>query len=333
MAIVDTDFVTIAYEDRGPRDGPPVLLIHGWPDDASTWDAVVPRLNAAGLRTIQPTLRGFGATRLKPDVPRTGNSALLALDMIALMDALGLDRFTVAGHDWGSNTAEALAVGWPDRVERMAMLCTPPRLGGMKTPSFAQAQRQWYHWFMATARGADAVRADRRGFARTHWNNWSPLGWYDEPTFDRVSRAWENPDWVDVTLHSYRARWDEAKPDPRSQWLEDKVRATTTLSLPTLYVQGAVDGVNPPETSADVASKFTGPFARVVLAGVGHFAQREHPHAVARHLLHLFAGDPRTLAGTTDRSLYVRRALPLLASLGLAALAGIGAAAAGKRDR
>ncbi len=326
MATIDTEFVTIAYDDRGPRDGSPVLLVHGWPDDASTWDAVVPRLNAAGLRTIVPTLRGFGDTRIKGEGARTGNSAVLALDMIALMDALGIDRFMVAGHDWGSNTAEALAVGWPERVERMAMLCTPPRLGGMKTPSFAQAQRQWYHWFMATARGADAVRADRRGFARTHWDNWSPPGWYDEETFNRVARAWENPDWLDVTLHSYRARWDEAKPDPRSQWLEDKVRATRTLSLPTIYVQGAVDGVNPPEASAGVAAKFTGPFARVVLSGVGHFAQRENPRAVARHLVHLFTRDPATLASTTDHSLYVRRAVPVLASLGLAALVGASAA-------
>ena len=326
MALLDTDVATIHYDDRGPRGGGTVLLIHGWPDDASTWDEVVPRLNVAGLRTIVPTLRGFGETRLKPGVPRGGNSATLAIDMIAMMDALGIDRFMVAGHDWGSNTAESLAVGWPDRVERMAMLCTPPRLGGMRTPSFAQAERQWYHWFMATGRGADAVRADRCGFARAHWNNWSPPGWYDEQTFERVARAWENPDWVDVTLHSYRARWDEAKPDPRSQWLEDKVRETTTLSLPTLYVQGAVDGVNPPETSADLATKFSGPFARVILSGVGHFAQRENPAAVARHLVRLFTGDPATLSSGTDRSLYVRRAAPLFASLALAALAGVGAA-------
>jgi len=326
MPMLDTDFATFAYDDRGPQGGPVVLLIHGWPDDASTWDDVVPRLNAAGLRTIVPSLRGFGDTRLKGEGPRTGNSAVLALDVIAILDALGVERFMIAGHDWGSNTAEALAVGWPDRVERMAMLSTPPRLGGMTTPSFAQAQRQWYHWFMATARGADAVRADRRGFARTHWNNWSPPGWYDEQTFDRVARAWENPDWADVTLHSYRARWNEAKPDPRSQWLEDKVRATETLSLPTLYVQGAVDGVNPPETSATVAEKFTGPFARVTLSGVGHFAQRENPQAVARHLLHLFTGDPATLRDATDRSLYVRRAAPALAALGFAALLGASAA-------
>ncbi|MEG8025923.1 hypothetical protein QP162_19090 [Sphingomonas aurantiaca] len=129
----------------------------------------------------------------------------------------------------------------------------------MPTPPFAQAQRQWYHWFMATARGAQAVRDDRTGFAHIHWENWAPPGWFDEATFQRVARAFDNPDWVDVTLHSYRARWDEAEPDPRSQWLEDKVKATATLSLPAIYIQGSVDGVNPPSASKAVPGKFAGP--------------------------------------------------------------------------
>lgn len=301
MPHLSTDLLDIAFADTGPRDGPVVLLIHGWPDDASTWDQVAPALNQAGLRTIVPTLRGFGETRLHDGAPRTGNSAILAIDMIALMDGLGVERFMVAGHDWGSNTAEAMAVGWPERVERLAMLATPPRLGGMPTPPFEQAQRQWYHWFMATERGAAKVRADRRDFAHIHWVNWSPPGWFDEATFDRVVRSFDNPDWADVTLHSYRARWDEAAPDPASQWLEDKVKATTTLSLPTIYIQGAADGVNPPSVSKDVPSKFTGPFAYIKLSGVGHFLQRENPDAVARHLIHLFTGDPATLLCSAAR--------------------------------
>jgi len=327
MPIQTTDDLAITYADTGPPDGAPVLLIHGWPDDASTWDDVVPALNAAGLRTIVPTLRGFGETRFVGNAPRTGNSAILAMDMIAVMDALGIETFMVAGHDWGSNTAEALAVGWPDRVERMAMLATPPRLGGMPTPPFEQAQRQWYHWFMATARGAQAVRDDHKGFAHIHWVNWSPSGWFDEATFARVARSFENPDWADVTLHSYRARWNEAEPDPRSQWLEDKVKATRTLSLPTMYFQGAVDGVNPPSASTAVPAKFTGPFAFVTLSGVGHFIQREAPDAVARHLIQLFTGNPADLSDTTDRSLTMSKTKPFLA--GAAAIAVVAAAAIG----
>ncbi|MES3100419.1 L-dopachrome tautomerase-related protein [Sphingomonas faeni] len=339
MPILTTEDLVFAYADTGPRDGPPVLLIHGWPDDASTWDAVLPALHDAGLRTIVPTLRGFGETRFVGDAPRTGNSAILAMDMIALMDGLGIETFMVAGHDWGSNTAEALAVGWPDRVERMAMLATPPRLGGMPTPPFEQAQRQWYHWFMATARGAQAVRDDHKGFAHIHWVNWSPPGWFDEATFARVAASFENPDWAAVTLHSYRARWDEAKPDPRSQWLEDKVKATASLSLPTLYFQGEVDGVNPPSASAAVPAKFTGPFAFVTLPGVGHFIQREAPETVSRHLVQLFTGNPATLvaaaaAAAADQSPAISKAKPYLlgaAAIGVIATAAIGIAQAQAR--
>lgn len=291
MPMIATAGLDIACQDHGPADGPVVLLLHGWPDDASTWDAVTPSLTAQGLRVIVPTLRGFGGTRFRSDAtPRTGNSGVLAMDAVALMDALRVERFAVAGHDWGSNVAEALAVGWPRRVERIAMLSTTSRLGGAATAPFEQAQRQWYHWFMATARGAAAVRNDRRGFARIMWVNWSPAGWFDEATFDKVAASFDNPDWVDVTLHSYRARWDEAPPDPGSVWLEDKVKATRQLALPTLYFQGGVDGVNPPQVSETIAAKFTGPFERIVLPGVGHFPPREAPQIVGARLAAHFSG-------------------------------------------
>ena len=301
MPTLATDHVLIDYAEHGDPGGQPVLLLHGWPDDASTWDGVAPALAAAGFRVIVPTLRGFGATRIT-DGPRTGNSAILAMDAIALLDGLGIDRFMVAGHDWGSNTAEALAIGWPDRVERLALLSSMPRLGGVPTPPFEQAQRQWYHWFMATARGAQAVRDDPKGFAHIHWVNWAPAGWFDEATFDRVAQSFDNPDWADVTLHSYRARWDEAEPDPRSQWLEDKVRATKTLSLPAIYIQGECDGVNPPSASKNVPAKFSGPFAYLVIVGVGHFPQRENSDAVVRCLMRLFTDDPATLAAMDEEA-------------------------------
>ncbi|RSU45332.1 L-dopachrome tautomerase-related protein [Sphingomonas sp. S-NIH.Pt15_0812] len=328
MPMITTGDLNMEVSLYGAKEGQPLLLIHGWPDDASTWDQVAPALAAEGFCVVVPTLRGFGATRfLNDDALRTGNSAMLATDMIALLDTLGIDRFMVAGHDWGSNTAEALAVGWPDRVERMAMLSTPPRLGGMPTPPFEQTQRQWYHWFMATARGAEAVHADRRGFTHLHWVNWSPPGWFDEVTFDRVARSFDNPDWADVTLHSYRARWGEAEADPRSAWLEDKVKATTTLSLPTLYIHGDADGVNPPSTAQHVPAKFAGPFARITMTAVGHFPQRENPQAVVRHLLTLFAGAPAALTDTIDRSLTMKKAAPYAA--GIAAIGLVAAAAAG----
>ena len=283
----------VGYEAWGPEDAPVVLLLHGWPDDPSTWAEVGPAIAAANRRVLAPAWRGVGPTRfLDPATPRTGDSARLALDTIALADALGLERFAAVGHDWGSAVAEALAVGWPGRVERLALLSSPPRLGGLPTPPFDQARNQWYHWFLATERGADAVRVDPRGFARIMWETWSPAGWFDEPTFEAVARSLASPDWAEVTLHSYRARWGEAEPDPAGAALTEKVAATKTLSLPAIYLAGDEDGVNPPSTAAGVPAKFTGPFALTRIPGVGHFPQREAPDAVAAILRAFLADTP-----------------------------------------
>ena len=293
MPIIDTPLLAIDTRDTGPRDAPAVLLLHGWPDDRTAWDGAADRLNAAGLRTVVPSLRGYGATRFRSDgTPRTGDSAVLALDAIALMDALGIERFDVAGHDWGANAAEAMAVGWPDRVERLALLATPPRLGGMPTPPFEQAQLYWYHWFMATARGAKAVADDPKGFAHLHWVNWGPPGWFDEATFARVAASWDNPDFVPVTLHSYRSRWDEAAPDLASAWLDAKVKATGHLSLPAMFIHGEADGVTSGESAQKAKTKFTGRFEFVTLPGVGHFVPRQAPEPVAARLFELFTADP-----------------------------------------
>ena len=286
---IETATLDIELFDDGPRDGPVVLLLHGWPDDPSTWAEVSPTLNAAGFRTVAPYLRGFGGTRFRDTTTlRTGNSGILATDAVELMDALDVGRFFVAGHDWGSNTAEALAVGWPDRVPKIAMLSTPSRLGGMPTPPFRQCQRQWYHWFQATKRGAQAVHDDPKGFGRIMWDTWSPPGWYGESTFEAVAASWENPDWADVTVHSYRARWDEAEPDPRSADLEAKIKATRQIDTPTIYISGSVDGVNPPEAITAVPKKFSGPFEAILLDGVGHFPPREAPDEVAAALIKHF---------------------------------------------
>jgi len=285
MPHISTEDLHISYIESGPKDGWPVLLLHGWPDDASTWAAVSSLLADRDLRLIAPYLRGFGSSVFRsPDTLRTANGAVLAMDAIALMDSLEIENFSVVGHDWGSNIAEGLAIGWPQRVERMALLSSLPRMGGLKTPSFKQAQRYWYHWFMATKRGGEAIAADPSGFARIQWENWSPDGWFDGATFDAVATSFENPDWVAVTLHSYRVRWGEAKPDPSSIWLEDRIKETTTLSLPTIYIQGLEDGVNPPELSENLHEKFLGPFERIALQNVGHFPQSEDPETVAREL-------------------------------------------------
>lgn len=291
MPEISTADLLYHYDELNPAGHDAVVLLHGWPDDASTWAAVAPRLAEAGRRVIVPTLRGFGASRFRTaEAPRTGNSAIHAMDVIALLDALGIERVAAIGHDWGSNIAEALAVGWPERIERLAMLATPPRLGGMPAPTFAQAQRYWYHWFMATAVGEAAVRANPHGFAHLHWRNWAPAGWFDEATFAGVAASFDNPDWIDVTLHSYRSRWGNAPYDPRSLWLEQRIEATATLALPALFIKGDDDGVTAPESFARVPGKFAGPFELVGLPGVGHFPQREAPAAVASLLMEFVRG-------------------------------------------
>ncbi len=285
MPHVDTDNLRIGFIESGDKHGRPVLLLHGWPDDASTWESVSERLVGRGLRLIAPYLRGFGSSIFRnKDALRTANSGILAMDAIALMDSLGIETFSVVGHDWGAGVAEGLAVGWPQRVDKIALLSSLPRMGGLKTPSFKQAQRYWYHWFMATKRGAEGVASDPHGFARIQWDNWGPEGWFDESTFNAVSKSFDNPDWVNVTLHSYQARWGEAEVDPASHWLEDRIKETKSLSLPTLYFQGLEDGVNPPELSEHLHEKFSGPFQRITLQNVGHFPQREDPETVAREL-------------------------------------------------
>ena len=289
MKRVRTRHLDIALYDSGPKGGPVALLLHGWPDDATTWSRIAPRFNAAGFRTIAPMLRGSGGTRfLSPRTPRTGNTGILAMDAIELMDALGVGRFLVAGHDWGSNVAEMLAVGWPDRVPRIAMLSSPSRLGGLAITGFEQAHRYWYHWFQATRRGTEFVTKHPAAFARYMWDIWSPPGWFDEAMFRRVARSFRNPDWVSVMLHSYRSRWGEAPLDRRSRSLEAKVKATRRLAVPLLFLQGAADRVTPPAASETMGSRYSGPFERIVLDGVGHFLPRELPNVVTEHLLRHF---------------------------------------------
>ncbi|MDR7147481.1 alpha/beta fold hydrolase [Rhizobium sp. BE258] len=291
MPHVRTQDLDITFFETGAQHGKPVLLLHGWPDDPTTWNGVAERLKDRNLRFVIPYLRGFGPTTFRSDSAlRTANGGILAMDAIALMDGLGIERFSVVGHDWGSHIAECLAIGWPDRVERIAQLSSTPRMGGLRTPPFRQSQLYWYQWFMATKRGAEAIAKDPKGFARIQWENWAPQGWFDEATFGAVAKSFENLDWVAITLHSYRVRWEEAEPDPRSLWLEQRVKETESLSLPAIFIQGKEDGVTPAVMSEAVHQKFSGPFQRILLQNVGHFPQREDPETVARELVVFLEG-------------------------------------------
>jgi pimeloyl-ACP methyl ester carboxylesterase len=286
---IETSILRIAYEDGGPKDGPPVLLLHGWPDDARTWDAVAGQLQAAGFRTVVPYLRGFGPTAfLSAETVRSGEMAAMAQDALDLADALGLKTFAVAGHDWGARIAYVLAAVCPERVKRIAALSVGWAPGELATPSLEQVRLYWYQWFMATERGKEAVRSDPKAFARIQWETWAPQGWFSEAAFETTAKSFENPDWPTITLHSYQVRWGEAAKDPHYAELDRRAMSAQSISVPTLMVQGGADGVTIPPTTEGKDQYFTGGYRRVVIDGVGHFMTREKPDEVSKLLIEHF---------------------------------------------
>jgi pimeloyl-ACP methyl ester carboxylesterase len=288
MGVVRTDVLEIRYEAAGPPDGPAVLLIHGWPDAPRGWREVAVRLQSAGWRTIIPYLRGCGLTRfVSPDIPRVGHGVALARDIIDLADALELGRFAVVGHDWGARAAYTTAALFPGRVTAVAGLALAYQPRGIFTvPGFEQAKAFWYQWFMCLDQGADAVRRDPVGFARLQWDTWSPPGWFNYAEFTATAENFTNPDWVDITLHAYRARYltGEAS-DPRYDQDVIRLGEIERLSSPVLMIQGGSDSCDEPQASQDMEQFFTGSYRRIVLDGVGHFPHREAPGPVARAVI------------------------------------------------
>ena len=284
---LSTDVLEISYDVAGPQDGRPVLLLHGWPDSPRAWRALAPRLNAQGWRTVAPYLRGFAPTRfLSPEAPRVGQAVALAQDAIDLADRLGWNRFAVVGHDWGARIAYALAALFPERVTRIVALSLAYQpYGAFEVPSFSQARRFWYQWFMTLDQGAAAVRRDPVGFARIQWETWNPPGWFDEEEFAATAESFTGPDWVAVTLSSYRSRWREEPFDSRYAALQQRLGTVETLATPALMIQGDADLCTEPASSEGRDRFFTGGYRRLVLAGVGHFPSREAPAAVTEAVL------------------------------------------------
>jgi pimeloyl-ACP methyl ester carboxylesterase len=281
MPFATTATLNIAFETGGPVDGDPVLLLHGWPDDVRTYDRVVPALHAAGFRTVVPYLRGFGDTSfLSKDTRRSGEMIAMAQDAIDLADALSLQTFAVIGHDWGARIAYVLAIVVAQRVRRMVTMSVGWEPGDLPTPSLKQAQAYWYQWFMATERGRQMVRRNGKAFARIQWDTWSPPGWFSDVDFERTAKSFENPDWPEITWHSYSVRWGEADKDPRYSALDRRVREAQSIAIPTLMIQGGSDAVTLPDSTAGKDRFFTGGYARHVLPAVGHFPTREAPDAV-----------------------------------------------------
>ena len=290
VKFVHTSLLEIAYEDDGPRDGSPVMLLHGWPDAPRGWNGVAQAIHAAGWRTIVPWLRGSPPTRfLSQGTPRFGAAVALAQDAIDLADALGLDRFAVVGHDWGARTAYTMGALFPERLSAMAALSVgyQPR-GIFKIPDFQQSKRFWYQWLQCIDRGAEAVRRDPVGFARIQWDTWSPPGWFDEDEFAATAEGFSHPDWVAITLNSYRARWVQGEEvDSHYDSLQRRLREVERLSTPTLMIQGGSDYCADPKESEGLERFFTGRYDRLLLEGIGHFPHRESPIQVAEAVIRL----------------------------------------------
>ena len=294
MNFVDTSLLRVAYEEWNPQGSASVILVHGWPDSPRCWNAVAPRLAQAGYRVIVPALRGYSPTTfLRTDTPRTGQLASLGRDLIEFVDALGLSRPALVGHDWGAR-AVAIACGlMPGIASHLVMLSVGY---GTNLPdqviSLEQAHRYWYHWLMATPRGDSVVRQDRRNFSRMMWDLWAPSGWYEPAEFEATADAFDNDDWPDIVLHSYRHRWGHALGDPAYAADELALNPAPVLLVPTLMLHGEADGVSSLATSANKEAFFSGPYVRRLLPGVGHFPQREAPGRVADEVLAFLRAHP-----------------------------------------
>ena len=283
---VATTRLRIGYEFAGPGDGFPVILLHGWPDDVRTWDAVLPFLHEAGYRTYAPWLRGYGPTQfLRDDAIRSGQLVALGQDVVEFAAGLNLGRHALVGHDWGSRAAYIAATLNEPRVCACVALSTGY---GTNSPSqalsYRQTQNYWYHWLLATPRGERAVRDDRRAFTRHIWNEWFVAYKPDTAEFERTAVSFDNPDWADVVLHSYRVRWGHAAPDPQYADLEAQFDPAPIQRVPTLTLHGGLDPVNSPQMSEGKEAYFSGPYLRRRIDGVGHFPQREGAMQTAQHV-------------------------------------------------
>jgi len=282
---IRTSALDVAYEESGAVDGEPVFLMHGWPYDPRCYDEVIPPLAAAGCRVIVPYLRGFGPTRfLAAETPRSGQQAALGNDLRELMDALAIERAVLAGYDWGGRAACIVAALWPGRVRGLVTVNSynlQDIPGSVNPASPAQEHRLWYQYYFNTARGRAGLEADRRTFCRLLWQLWSPLWSFDDSTFERSAVSFDNPDFVAVTIHSYRHRFGYAPGDPALEEIERRLAAQPKIAVPTMGLQGEADGVHPREASEKHAAHFTGPYQRRVLPGIGHNPPQEAPQAFA----------------------------------------------------
>ncbi|MCB9958436.1 MAG: alpha/beta hydrolase [Rhodospirillaceae bacterium] len=286
MKTVRAGVLDIAYRDTGPADGVPVILLHGFPYDIHAYADVAERLAGTGFRCIVPSLRGYGPTRfVSGETPRSGQQAALGADLLALMDALAIPSALLGGYDWGGRAACIVAALRPDRV-RGLVSCGDgyniQNIAAAGTPAPPEEEhRYWYQYYFHSERGRAGLTANRHGLCRFIWQLWSPSWAFAEDTYARTAASFDNPDFVDIVIHSYRHRFGGIAGDPALDGLEARLAAQPDIPVPTVVLQGADDTVDPPTAGDTAAPHFTGPYARHVVPGVGHNLPQEAPGAFA----------------------------------------------------
>ena len=294
MKTARTPVLDIAYEESGPADGRPVVLKHGFPDDIHAYDGVAPPLAASGYRVIVPYLRGYGPTRFRnPATPRSGQQAALGHDLLDLIDALDLKGPILAGYDWGGRAACIVAALWPERVGGLVSI------GGYNIQNIANSgqpqppaaeYRHWYQWYFHTERGRAGLAANLGPLCRLLWELWSPNYRFSDGDYALTAASFDNPDFVDVVIQSYRHRYGNAPGDPAYDATEAKLAAQPPITVATIVLHGEADGVGPPAGSEAAARHFTGSYQRRVIPVAGHFLPREAPEAVVAAIKELSGG-------------------------------------------
>jgi pimeloyl-ACP methyl ester carboxylesterase len=276
---VDAGLLAVGYAEDGPADGPPVILLHGWPYDIHSYVDVAPLLAARGYRVLVPYLRGYGSTRfLAAGTMRNGQQAAVAQDIVAFMDALHIERAVLGGYDWGARTAGIVAAVWPARVKALISVSgyLITNLAANRRPLSPQAERGWwYQYYFATQRGVDGYRENTHDFNKLIWREASPTWTFDDATYDRTAAAFDNPDHVDVVIHNYRWRLGLAPGEPQYDGLDTKLAASPPISVPTITIGSDFDGPN--KDGASYRTMFTGPYSHRVFDGIGHNVPQEAP--------------------------------------------------------
>lgn len=293
VATVQTSALTIGYEDRGPRDGFPVILLHGFPDDVRVWDDVAPPLVKAGYRVLAPYLRGHGLTRFREGQPHMAEQAAIGQDVIDFADALGIRQFAVSGYDWGGRATNVVAAMYPDRVRAGVFIggYTIQDVFAPPQPAAPEAEHaSWYQWYLNMERGRIALTDNRRAFCKLLWKQWSPTWNFTDETFNRTAVSFDNPDFVDAVIHSYKHRHGNAPGEARFDAMEHKLAQRPKITVPAIILHGADDGIaKPPADNPGERAQFTSLIARRIVSGAGHFLPRQRPDAVSDALLELLA--------------------------------------------